>query len=242
MIIGAICLAPFASLLLMDDRVFPDNIYCDYESFQLPVREFAREEFLTGRFPLWIPYLGCGMPLHAGQQASLCHPLLTPLVLVLGGNQGLKACLFLQFAIAFAGAYVLARGVAISRWGASLAGVVVTWGAFGVLHLMEGHVTICLAYACAPWLFVVLNRLLRRPCARNCAWLALVIACLAVGGHPQVPYYAFLFGVLWAAGSIVFGAASTRRWQTVAWGAVAAACAALISAPQVLPAMELATA
>lgn len=141
-IVAAICLAPFTPLLWPGDRVITENSACDYITFQLPIREFARDEILSGRFPLWIPYIGGGTPLHAGQQASLCHPILTPLVLLLGANQGIKVCLFLQFALAFAGGYLLARDLSVSRWGASLAGMIVTWGAFPVLHLMEGHVTI----------------------------------------------------------------------------------------------------
>jgi hypothetical protein len=50
-VVAAICLAPFTPLLMPDDRVITDSIFCDYSSFQLPIREFAREEFLSGRFP-----------------------------------------------------------------------------------------------------------------------------------------------------------------------------------------------
>jgi hypothetical protein len=244
-ITAAICLAPFTPLLWPDDRVIPDNIFCDFGSFQLPIREFAREEFLSGRFPLWIPYLGCGTPLHAGQQASLCHPILTPLVVVLGANQGLKVSLFIDLLLAFAGAYRLSRDLSISRWGASLAGVVVTWGAFPLLHLMEGHVIIVQEYAIVPWFFVALNRLLRRPAPRNGAWLALAIGCMAVSGQPQVLYYTLLFGFLWAAGSILSAlrSAKGRAWASmlgiIGWGAAALICGGLVGAIQLLPSLEL---
>lgn len=236
---ATIALLPFAPLLLPDGRVIPDNLYCDYESFQLPVREFARSELLQGRFPLWIPYLGCGAPLHAGQQASLCHPLLTPLVVMLGANHGIKVCLFIQIAIVFAGAYLLARELAISEWGASLAGLVASWGSFVVLHLMEGHVTIVLEYALVPWLFLALIRLLRHPGPRPAAMLSCAVGAMLVAGQPQICYYGLLFAGFWAAGSLWLGDGASRRAGAIVWGLTSLVCGSLLGSAQLLPAMEL---
>ena len=40
-----------------------------------PWREFMRQEFLTGRFPLWNPYLLAGVPFSACIQAAPFYPL-----------------------------------------------------------------------------------------------------------------------------------------------------------------------
>lgn len=238
-IVACVCLAPFTPLLLPDDRVITDNSFCDYGSFQLPIREFAREEFLAGRFPLWIPYIGCGTPLHAGQQASLCHPILTPLVLLLGANHGIKVSLFVSLALAFAGAYRLARALSISRCGASLTALVVTWSAFPVLHLMEGHVTIILEYAMVPWFFAALDRLLRSPSPPSAACLALAVGLMSLCGQPQILYYTLLFGFLWITGSLLFGVASEARPRSIVWGIAALVCGVMIGAVQLLPSLEL---
>lgn len=235
----AICLAPFTPLLWPDDRVITDYHYSDYGLFQLPIREFAHDEFLTGRFPLWAPYVGCGTPLHAGQQASLCEPILTPLVIAFGASYGIKISLFVHLALAFAGAYRLARNFSVSPWGASLAGLIVGWGAFPVMHLMAGHVTIVDEYAYVPWLFVALNRLLRQPTRRRTAFFALTIGLMAVAGQPQILYYALAFGLLWAIGSLVRGAAAAHRLPCLGWGAAAAVCGALLGAVQLFPSLEL---
>src|SRR5487761_754414 len=94
-IVGAVCLATSYALLSPDDRVVSDP-WRDYGALHLPLREFVREELLAGRLPLWTSYFGCGQPLHAGQQASLCYPLLTPLVILCGANYGLKVGLLLH--------------------------------------------------------------------------------------------------------------------------------------------------
>jgi hypothetical protein len=239
-LIGACCLAPFAGLLVPDKRTLPDGPSRDFIGYQLPVREYARSEILAGRFPLWIPYLGAGLPLHAGQQASLCHPLVMPLVLALGAGYGLKVCLLLNFIIGYAGMYHLARYHAISRPASGLAGVVATWSGFAINHLMAGHVTLILQYALVPWFFLTLAVLLRHPGPLPTCALAAVAVCSALSGHPQVLYYTLLLGGLWACGSLLARDARTQRVACVACGLVAAVLALLASAVQILPSAELA--
>src|SRR5688500_9614134 len=74
-----LALSPYYPLLWPDGRMLPGS---DYECYQVPVHRFVRSELLRGRFPLWMPSLGCGTPLHAAQQAAVTYPLLTPLLLL----------------------------------------------------------------------------------------------------------------------------------------------------------------
>lgn len=239
-LVAVFCLAPFAGLLIRDERTLPGGMSGDFAAYQLPIRAYARAEMVSGRFPLWVPYLAGGLPLHAGQQASLCHPLLMPLVLAVGAEYGLKLCLFAHFLIGFAGAFCLARYYGISRPGSSLAALLTTWSGFAVNHLIAGHITLILQYALMPWFFLALEVLLRRPGPLPATALAGLAACLAVSGHPQVFYYSLLLGSLWATGSLVAGAARRVRRRALAWGLIAATLAFLLSAIQTIPSLELA--
>lgn len=242
LLIGLCCLVPFRGLLVPDYRGIPDNpwINCDYGSFQLPIRELAASELRSGRFPLWSPLLACGTPLHATQQGSFCHPLVTPLIALCGAAYGLKLCIFIHLAITYSGSYLFARSLDVSRASSSFAALVTTWAGFGITHLMAGHVTIVIEYALMPWFFLALGRLLRDPGALSAAAVSAVIACFFLSGQPQIAYYTLVCGFLWTVCAVIWGAARTHRWRSTRWAIVAVAVAILLAAVQLLPAAELA--
>lgn len=239
-LVGIICLAPFAGLLMPDGRVLPNGRGYDFLTYQLPIREYAVDQLSQLRFPLWISYLGAGLPLHAGQQASLLHPVASPLTLLFGARYGLKLCLFLHLALAYIGAYFLARFHNISRGASAMAGVVTIWSGFCVQHLVAGHVALIIEYAVVPWLFLSLAVALRRPGPASAAALATAATWMALAGHPQVFYYALLFGAFWAAGSIAIGVSRAARARCALWGMLAVIIAFMMSAAQLIPAFELA--
>lgn len=238
--VAIVCLAPFAPLLVPDGRGIAVPFAFDYSCYQLPTREFARDEILAGRFPLWLPYLACGTPLHATQQASLCYPLLTPLVVAFGAGYGINASLFLHLLLCFVGEYMLARKLDISPPAASLAALAATWSMHAMNHFAVGHVAMVLGYGLVPWFFYALAALLRRPGPLPAAGLAGIAGCLAVVGHPQLPYYTFVAGACWACASLAAGAASVRRAAALGWFCAAVCVGGLLSAVQLLPVLELA--
>ena len=236
--LGVVCLAPFVRLLLPGDSIVSDP-WRDYGALHLPLSEFAREELLAGRLPLWNPYLGCGQPLHAAQQASLCYPLATPLVVACGANGGLKLSLFAHLAMCFIGTYLVARRLDLSPSAAGYAALATTWSGALMGHLAEGHVSIVFATALSPWFFLALDGLLASPGAMATLLLALAGAACALADHPQILYYTLVAGALWAAGSLCIGLAAVHRWRVVGWGAAAGAIVVLLAAVQLLPTLEL---
>lgn len=236
-LVGAIlAVAPYAVFLLPNDHVIASG---DYTNYQLPAREFARDELFAGRLPLWCQYLSCGTPIHATQQAGFAYFPVTMAVLLLGANAGLKFNVFLHVLFCYFGQYKLARLFGVSRAASVFAAVVACQSGFLVYHLLEGHVTLVLEYALIPWFFWALVRFLRRPRAETAVALAAFVALLAVGGQPQLLYYCLLIGGLWGVGSVWQGDASSHRVAAIAWGVAGAVVAVLVSAIQTVPTWEL---
>ncbi len=225
-------------VFLSSSSIIPPSLYGDYGSLQLPLREFLRSEILAGRLPLWIPYLGCGMPLHASQQASLMYPLLTPFVVLFGANVGIKFSIFLHVLIAYSGQFLLCRKFGISVFASCFAGIVVAQSGFITSHLMVGHITVVVAYCWLPWLIVAILNLSRQPSPRSAAVLALVTIMLVLS-HPQIAYYAALLGFVCAIASLRSIPSSLQRKRYVIWLTFGIVLALLVIAVQAFPTIEL---
>ena len=237
--VGLAAILPYASLLVSGELVLEDSPYSDYGSFQVPMREFAQSEFAAGRFPHWIPWVGCGVPLHATQQVGLCYPLLTPLLFLCDANRAIKLALFLHVVLCYVGQYRLARSLSLSPAAAALSGLIVTQGGFLTTHLAVGHVAFALVYGLLPWFFGSVVAVCRRASLSSAAQFAACLAGLLLIGHPQAPYYALLFGALWSVGSLCAGAASRHRVRVCGLFLLGLVGGVMIAAVQLAPTLEL---
>lgn len=239
-LVGVIAVLPYASLLLSGDKIFADSPYSDYSSFQVPMREFAQRELLSGRFPHWSPWLGCGIPMHATQQLAICYPLLTPLLFLFSANMATKIAILLHVVLCYIGQYRLARKLNVTTAGSAISGLILVQGGFLTSHLAVGHVAMVLHYGILPWFFLSVVTMCRRPSWIASLGFAATVAGMLLIGNPQVPYYALLIGGLWVGGSLLFGSAAARRWRVLSHFSVSFMIALLLAAIQLVPAIELA--
>jgi hypothetical protein len=146
----------------------------------LPRHHYAGAALRAGRMPLWDPTQAAGLPFVATWQAGFFYPPNALYgVLPTGLTMGVLARLHLFLSGAFA--FLLAREVQQSRWGALLAGV--TYMLCGSTVFMMYHTC---AISAAPWLPAALlgaHRLGRRPTAGTAAALAAVMALQFLAGR-----------------------------------------------------------
>ena len=138
------------------------GLLADQLLYLVPWRQFLREELLSGRFPLWNPFILGGVPFSACIQAAPFHPLNWALFWLPAAPFSLVSAFLKVFCAA------LFTGLHLRRLGASERGVVVgaltfALGGFMTVWLGHPHST----SACVlPALFWALGRLADRPSAR----------------------------------------------------------------------------
>src|SRR6266545_788806 len=198
--------------------------------FQLiPWELEVRHALRAGRLPFWSDLLEGGSSPWINPQASVLSPLAmaTRLVPI---QYWLLAMLALKIQLAFEGAWLLARAVAIRRLasllaaaGFSLAGGVMAWALFPVTATVVW----------VPWLTVGVIALFReRPGTRRIATVSLLVAALLLSGHPETAAIGGLFAA-------VCGLGLRARRRSLPAGFGAAALAALLgfglAAPLIVP-------
>ncbi|MDD5303916.1 MAG: hypothetical protein PHS14_12520 [Elusimicrobia bacterium] len=209
------------------------GLLADQLLYLAPWRQFMREEFLAGHFPLWNPYILAGVPFAACIQAAPFYPLNAGLLWLPAVPFTLVAAFLKIFcAGVFTGLHL--RRLGASERGAVLSGVVFSLGGFMVAWL--GHPqtnTACLL----PALFWALGRLSDRGSFRNASLLGLFAGLALLGGHP--PTMLQVLGAA-AAYAVFLAARAPRadRTRFIGLALLAVPLGACLAAPALLPYLE----
>lgn len=90
-----------------------------------------------------------------------------------------------------------------------------------------------------PWLWCSVIQICDNPSPRGACRFAANVAGLLLTGHPQLPYYALLFGGIWAAASLAVGAAKSHRLAVDSAFITGLMLGIAIAAVQIVPTWEL---
>ncbi|HVN63221.1 MAG TPA: hypothetical protein VMT58_01190, partial [Candidatus Binataceae bacterium] len=132
------------------------------------------------QFPLWDPFKCGGMPLLANPQSAVLTPFLL-LELLFGPATGLHLGIIGHAAIAFGGAYFLARGLGISPVGAVACATAFAGSSWYYLHAEIGHINF---EACAylPWAIALAILAVNRRWLTAAALAGIALALMVMEG------------------------------------------------------------
>jgi hypothetical protein len=227
-LLGGAWLAALFAPLLPPARALANR---DVLLFHLPLRVCFRNLAAGGALPLWNPWLNGGQPILSNPSYSSFYPP-TWLVLPLPPAYALGVLAVLHAAIAFAGAWRLARHLGAGRGAAALAAVGFTGG--GVLLSLLSAYNLFAGMAWFPWVLAFGDDALRRP-AGGAAWVrpallaALALAMQMANGEPSTVAVSGL--ALLALAATALRARPAAAWRVLALPLAAAALAAV----QLLP-------
>lgn len=203
----------------------------------VPWLEFSRSELAQGRFPLWNPHNGCGVPHWANFQSAVLSPFSLPFYVL-----PLKwALLASAFAKSFAAGFFLflfLRALGISHVACALG---------AALFQASGHNALLIAYphsgviACAPAALFFVERIVAGgPVRRLSAGLVLSLVAMASAGHPETLFFGAAVVAAFAIPRIVPRLRSDFACGARLAGRIVGLCAAsaLVAMPLVLPFLE----
>ncbi len=207
----------------------------DLRTFHLPLATFIADSFRAGEFPLWDPFTYCGRPFYANVQAQVFYPptLVAVLVSNLAGADTLFYALECQLVLHVLAAgvftYWLLRRLNLSKWAALTGASIYQLGGFFASQAQ--HLVVVNAAAWLPLAWLAVIELRERFSWRWVTVLAIALAMSVLAGFPAVT-------VVVAASSVLLAllVSGVRLAGTVV---AAGAWAALLSAVQLLPAIEL---
>ncbi len=182
--------------ILVPELVFLDDVFIAPDTkAPMSFRTVGRTSLESGTYPLWNPYLFCGMPSFS----SLAYtPYVYPVAYIthiLYTYAGFPAMtwLLLHYILAGAGMYMLARSFGIRPSISLLAGVLFMIMPNYVAAGANGHGSKAIAIAWMPLaLLFTRGTLGEKNRISSAALLAIVLGMQMLRGHLQISYYTFL--------------------------------------------------
>ncbi|HJX26940.1 MAG TPA: hypothetical protein VJ885_03445, partial [Thermoanaerobaculia bacterium] len=145
----------------------------DVPLFHLPLRAAFRQLAGSG-LPVWNPWLHGGQPILSNPSYAAFYPP-SWLVLAFSPAYALSLLVVLHAALAFGGAWFLARRLGAGRGVAALAGLGYT-GSGALLSLLSAFTLFC-SMAWLPWVLAWGDAMLERQGDRQGGWLRPALLC-----------------------------------------------------------------
>lgn len=199
--------------------------------------EWIRRTLLAGELPWWNPHVGLGRPVLADLQSGVFYP---PHLLFLVADIPTASLLLatLHGAIAAVGMQRLAVAAGATRVAATWAAAAWIVSPAYAARLVGGNLHYVAALSYLPALLWLTIALLRAPGGRTAAALAVVGALQLLCGHPQVFWFSALgasvFVLCW-----LLPAQAPGAWRAIGWFVVGLGLAVALTAPVLLPFVEL---
>lgn len=223
-LLGLVWLLVSVRIWALGETFFLRDFWTNY----LPARVLVRDAFAEGRWPLWNPWIGGGLPASPDPASSLFYFPAYPFLLISNQGWSLSVLVSLHLLVAAVGTWVLLRQ-RLAAEGAFIAAAVFAFG--GLLISNQINAQFHYAYCLVPWWWwAFLSALEARDAAARLRFglaLAAVWALQLLAPDPQLAYVEGLSGLVAVLG---FGPGRVRGVLGVA---VVGLAAVVLSAPQV---------
>ena len=175
------------ALIFFSDAIFQNKVFIhrDLGRFFYPLREFSARELLSGKIPLWDPFINCGSPHLAELQTCVFYPL-SIIYLVLPYPYAFNYFIIIHIALAGIFVYMLMKEWGYSGYASFLSASVFMFSGYiiSVINLLA-------SLASVIWLPLVIlfyERALKKDWVKNSVITGIFMTLMFLGGEPVVLY------------------------------------------------------
>jgi len=193
---------------------------------------FFKNEVLSGRLPLWNPYLYAGLP-HLADPTNNVLSLINIFYLLFSPVLAINVITATAFFLAGLGMYLFAKSLELKKIAAYFAGI--SFMFCGSCLTLINDINSFLTVSFIPWIFFGFIKWLK---TKNFSWFFLTVLLAAFqffSGHPQYVYWTWVFLALFA----LFCLPKITFREKFKKMALLAMAFVALSAIQLLPFMEL---
>ncbi|MCM8781908.1 MAG: YfhO family protein, partial [Candidatus Omnitrophica bacterium] len=174
--------------------IFFDEMFIkrDISRYYYPLRKLIRQQFESGIFPFWNPYLFCGIPLFATLQNCVLYPL--SIIYYLGDfSEMFDFFILLHLFLAAFFMYLLMKELGLSKLASFLASF-----SFAFSGYMISAINLAISLSSAAWFPLVLyfyKKGLTEDSAQRLKWIvfsALALVMMFLAGDPAIVYISLL--------------------------------------------------
>lgn len=226
-LIALAVLTAIVTLLFADILLGVNSLYIrDVAHYYYPAKHVLRDIVLGGDFPSWNPYFSAGQPLAANPEHEVFYPL-TWLILLPSFVVGFGLLIVVHVYIAAWAMYAFLRSLGLGPPAAFFGALSFVFGGIGLSYL--NLLPILFAVAWLPLICLFTRRFLRDGRRRDFALAALFFGLQCLVGEPST---------ILQTGTILGIYAASRGIRAVARVGMITIAALLLSAIQILPAVD----
>ncbi len=198
-----------------------------------PLAVLTSRLWRAGKFPLWNPHVGLGMPLAANMQSAVYYPLNLGLWL-LPRAWVFDATYLLRLFLAGLFTYLFCRCWGLGRGGALAAGIAYMLNGYFARHVNMFHLNV---EVLLPLYLYAFERLVRGPSRGNILIAAVAVLVAVLGGAPESAFLALTVAGCYFVVRVI-AAAGGRRAKVVGAFALASGLGLLSAGVLLVPAFE----
>lgn len=195
------------TIIFFNDVLFGNKVFAhrDLTRYFYPLREFSRNEFLSGGIPLWNPYIHCGSPHLAELQTAVFYPL-SVIYLLFSYPYSFNLFIIVHILLAGIGVYILMREWGYSEFSAFLSGMIFMFSGYtiSVINLLASLTSV----VWFPFAILFYERALKADWVKNTILLGVSLLFMFLGGEPVVLYAVFFI-------LIIHGMANYKKIQDI---------------------------